>query len=292
MQHGLRYDAGVSAVQQPPGVDRLLDLPAGPVRVRLHGEPGRDLAIGVPGLSANCFTFAHLGRAVAARGHQLAAMDLRGRGRSPAGLPGTHGWAAHARDVLATADALGAERFHFVGHSMGAFVGLALMALAPQRVKSLTLIDAVGVPDPRAMPPILAAAERLGAVYPSVEAFLELVRAAGVVPLDDFWEAHYREDLVAAPGGFRQRAAREAVLEDLAYAARTDVRALWPKAGPRALLLRAAVPFSPGADIITPADRDGFLQAVPGARALEVPANHYGVINHPHTATAVQELLS
>ncbi|MBE2253607.1 MAG: alpha/beta fold hydrolase [Myxococcus sp.] len=273
-----------------PGVDRFLELPSGQLRVRQHGAEGKPLAIGVPGLSANCFTFNTLGPAVAATGRSFAALDLRGRGRSAPGRRGTHGWAAHARDVLAVADALGAQRFDFVGHSMGAFVGLSLMAIAPLRVRSLVLIDAVGVPDPRAMPPILAAAQRLGTVYPSVEAFLSLVKGMGVVPWDAFWEAHYREDLVEADGGVRQRASREAVVEDLQYAGTTDVRALWPHAVTQTLLIRAGLPFAPGADIITAADRAAFLEVAPRARALEVPANHYGVMNHPQTARAVQEL--
>ncbi len=275
-----------------PGVDRFLELPSGTMRVRQHGAPGEKLAIGVPGLSANCFTFNVLGPAIAEVGRTLAAVDLRGRGRSAPGKNGSHGWASHARDVLAVADALGAQRFDFIGHSMGAFVGLSLMAIAPMRVRSLVLIDAVGVPDPRAMPPIMGAAQRLGAVYPSVDAFLALVKGIGVVPWDPFWEAHYREDLVETDGGVRQRASRDAVVEDLQYAASTDVRELWHHAVAQTLLVRAGHPFAPGADIITTADRDAFLKVAPRAKAVEVPANHYGVMNHPHTARAVQELLT
>ncbi|MDP3506073.1 MAG: alpha/beta hydrolase [Myxococcales bacterium] len=275
-----------------PGVDRFLELPSGPMRVRMHGDNGAKLAIGVPGLSANCFTFNVLGPAVAELGRSLAAVDLRGRGRSAPGKTGSHGWASHARDVLAVADALGAQRFDFIGHSMGAFIGLSLMAIAPMRVRSLVLIDAVGVPDPRAMPPIMGAAQRLGTVYPSVDAFLALVKGIGVVPWDPFWEAHYREDLVETDGGVRQRASRDAVVEDLQYAASTDVRKLWHHAVAQTLLVRAGHPFAPGADIITAADRDAFLKVAPRAKAVEVPANHYGVMNHPHTARAVQELLT
>lgn len=282
----------MNAVPVAPGVDRYLSLPSGTLRARVHGEVGAPLAIGVPGLSANCFTFGMLGPAVAELGRTLVALDLRGRGRSPPGESGTHGWEAHARDVLAAADALGAERFDLIGHSMGAFVGLTLMKLAPLRVRKLVLIDAVGVPDARAMPPILGAAQRLGAVYPSVDAFLGLVKGVGVVPWSDFWEAHYREDLVETEGGVRQRASKEAVIEDLTYAATADVRALWPHVVCQTLLIRAGQPFAPGADIITEADRDAFLETAKRSRSIEVAANHYGVMNHPQTARAVQELFT
>lgn len=269
----------------------MLPLARGPLRVRLHGAAGWPLALGAPGLSANARSFEALGEALSGAGRSLAALDLRGRGRSPAGGPGSHGWESHARDVLAAADHLGVQSFDFVGHSMGAFVGLVLASLAPGRVRRLVLIDAVGVPDPRAMPPILAAASRLGAVYPSVEAFLDRVKALGSVPWGPFWEAHYREDLVEVPGGVRQRASREAVMEDLAYASAADVRSYWPGVTMPALLIRAAVPMLPGGDVVTTRDRDDFLATVKAARAVEIDANHYGVMNHPETARAVLEHL-
>lgn len=271
------------------GVDRFFTLPSGMLRARAHGSSAAPLAIGVPGLSANCFTFNAIGAALP---NAFVALDLRGRGRSPAGAPGTHGWDNHARDVVAVADAAGAEQFDYVGHSMGAFVGLALMKLAPHRVRRLVLIDAVGVPDPRAMPPIFAAAQRLGSVYPSADGFIAAVKALNAVPWSDFWEAHYREDLVETEGGVRQRAAREAILEDLEYASKTDVRALWPGVTVPTLLVRAAIPLLPGGDIITTADRDGFLAAATDARAVDINANHYGVMNHPDTLTAVKEHLA
>lgn len=266
-------------------IDGLIDLPRGPLRVRRHGGPGR-WAIGVPGLSANAFSFEALGQ-----GRALAAVDLRGRGRSPAGARGTHGWENHATDILAVADALGLARFDFIGHSMGAFIGLLLANRAPERVRRLVLIDAVGVPDPRAMPPIFNAVQRLGTVYPSADDFLARVQAAGIVPWGPFWEAHYREDLVAVAGGVAQRASSSAVLEDLSFASTVAVRDLWPGVGAQTLLVRAAIPLAPGGDVVTEADRDAFVRAAPRAKAIEVAANHYGVIHHPTTARAVQEFL-
>ncbi len=271
--------------------DEMIRLPSGPMRVRRHGSSSARLAVGVPGLSANRFSFEAIGDALAGKDRALAAVDLRGRGRSPAGDRGTHGWENHARDVLAVADAVGANRFDFIGHSMGAFIGLVVANLAPERVRRLVLIDAVGVPDPRAMPPIFAAVNRLNTVHASADAFIAKVKAAGVVPWSSFWEAHYREDLIEVPGGVQQRANQTAVLEDLGYAAVTQVRDLWPGVGASTLLVRAAQPLGPGGDVVTAADRDAFLKTAPRAKAVEIDANHYGVINHPDTARAVEEFL-
>lgn len=269
----------------------MLDVPSGTMRARLHGEPGLPLAIGVPGLSANALSFEAVGAHLAGTGRTFAALDLRGRGRSPAGRFGTHGWENHARDVLALADRLGAERFDYVGHSMGAFVGLVVANRAPTRLRRLVLIDAIGVPDPRSMPPIFAAAQRLGRLYPSADAFLAKVKAAGVVPWGPFWEAHYREDLVEVPGGVRQRASQAAVMEDMTFFSSTPVRKLWKGVAAASLLVRAGQPLGDGGYVLTASDRDAYLDVVPRSRCVEIDANHYGIMNHPDTAQAVEEFL-
>ncbi|MBL8957918.1 MAG: alpha/beta hydrolase [Myxococcaceae bacterium] len=272
----------------------MLSLKSGTLRSRRHGPESAPLAIGVPGLSANALTFDAVGASLAAAGLGFAALDLRGRGRSPAGAHGTHGWENHARDVIAAATDLAGSAstpFDLVGHSMGAFVGLVAANFAPQRVRRLVLIDAVGIPDPRAMPPIIAAVSRLGAVHESADTFFAKISAAGVVPWSPFWEAHYREDLVDVPGGVQQRASPAAVLEDLHYGTwQLGIRNLWPGIKAKALLIRAALPIGYGF-IVTTRDRDAFLESVPGSRCVEVPANHYGVMNHPETTRAVVEFL-
>ncbi|MEN3283871.1 MAG: lipase [Solirubrobacteraceae bacterium] len=65
--------------------------------------------------------------------------DLRGHGSSPRSGPWT--LAQLARDVLATADALGVERFDVIGHSLGGVVSAELMRMAPSRIKSAVLLD-------------------------------------------------------------------------------------------------------------------------------------------------------
>ena len=48
---------------------------------------------------------------------------------------------AFVEDVLALADQLGMEKFHFVGHDWGARTGYAFAALHPERLKSLVTIS-------------------------------------------------------------------------------------------------------------------------------------------------------
>ena len=68
--------------------------------------------------------------------HRLVLVDLRGHGRSDSPA---HGYGADnmAKDVLEVMTALGIEKAHVIGSSMGAEVGLSLAANHPERVISL-----------------------------------------------------------------------------------------------------------------------------------------------------------
>lgn len=97
------------------------------------------------GLGANRFNLdldddVSLARHLARRGFEVYVLELRGRGRSVrAGLRGlvpTHGFDCYVRhDLPAALDAVrarhGAERVHWVGHSMGGLVLYALLARDP-----------------------------------------------------------------------------------------------------------------------------------------------------------------
>jgi len=84
--------------------------------------------------------------------HRVYALDLPGHGTSakdvgdgPAGPAGPAGpVAVLAGAVTGVLDALGAERAHLVGHSMGGAVALAVAARDPGRIASLTLIAPSG----------------------------------------------------------------------------------------------------------------------------------------------------
>ena len=74
------------------------------------------------------------------RRHRVHALDLPGFGASskPATAPYTAGW--FAETVLETMDALGIERAHVVGNSMGGRIAIELGLRSPQRIASLGLL--------------------------------------------------------------------------------------------------------------------------------------------------------
>ena len=271
-----------------------LRLPSGTLRANRFGSESGALTLCAHGLSANSRSFDPLGEALGTARRSVVAVDLRGRGWSDITASGTYGWANHARDVLAAADALGAERFDFVGHSMGAYIGMALAQQAPERVRRMVLIDAVGIPETLSMLPIMAAVQRLGAAHATADAYVSAVRRLGTVePWTEYWERHYRYDLIDAPGGggVRARTDAGAVLEDITYATKQDPRGMWPTHTVDTLLVRAARPLGQGF-IVSTRDRDAFVRTAPRARAVDIDANHYGVVMHPDTATEIGRFLS
>ena len=75
--------------------------------------------------------------------------DTRGHGYSPV-TPGPYSIELLANDVLALADALKLDRFHFCGLSMGGMIGMWLAVNAPQRLMKLVLCSTaarIGTPE-------------------------------------------------------------------------------------------------------------------------------------------------
>jgi pimeloyl-ACP methyl ester carboxylesterase len=144
-----------------------LVLPSGRVHAVRHGRADAPLVLGLPGLTSGTDQLGGIGAAIAAAGGQLVALDLRGRGRSDRTGAGTYGWVAHARDVVAVAGALGAERFALVGVSMGASVAMVVAASAGDRVHAVVLVDTAGRVDPGVAPAVAGAVDAASDVDPA-----------------------------------------------------------------------------------------------------------------------------
>ena len=154
---------------------------------------------------------------------QVVAPDLRGRGRSNT-LVGPTGPAAHARDLIAVLDALAVTPAVVVGHSMGAFVALALGELYPDRVSRVVLVDG-GLPLdlPTGLSPdeiirlvLGPTADRLSMRFASVDAYLDFWRQhpASVSDWSPLVEAYLAYDLVGEAPELRPATSYEVVVED------------------------------------------------------------------------------
>jgi pimeloyl-ACP methyl ester carboxylesterase/membrane protein DedA with SNARE-associated domain len=75
--------------------------------------------------------------------YRAIAPDLPGFGGSTRDVP-DYSNRAHARYLLQLLDSLGIPTVHLVGFSMGGGVALQLQAIAPARVRSITMLSAIG----------------------------------------------------------------------------------------------------------------------------------------------------
>ena len=270
-----------------------LKLASGSLRAHRFGAETGRLALCIHGLSANSRSFDAIAESLASPRSSVVSLDLRGRGWSDITPPGSYGWANHAKDVIAAADALGAPTFDYIGHSMGAFIGLELARRAPERLRKLVLIDAIGVPEAAALITIAASVQRLGTRYADADAYVAAVRRLGhIESWDDRWETFYRYDLVTdAGGGVTPRTARVAVFEDAAYGSAQRPDSYWSAITMDTLLVRAARPLGAGF-IVSAHDRDRFLASVPRSSAVDIDANHYGIMTHRATPESILAFLS
>lgn len=105
------------------------DTGSGPVLLLVHGFGGakEDFADHVDALAAR---------------YRVITFDHRGHGESDApGDVGAYSLDRLAADVLCVADAVGADQFALLGHSMGGMVARRLVLARPERISSLVLMD-------------------------------------------------------------------------------------------------------------------------------------------------------
>jgi pimeloyl-ACP methyl ester carboxylesterase len=253
------------------------------------------VVFGLPGLSANLRAFDLLAERCARMDLRFVALDLRGRGLSEDTGPGTYGWPAHARDVMHMARLLDAPVFSVVGWSMGAYVAMEVARRAPGCLSHVVLVDAIGPVDEAVERLVRASAERLGGVYASPSAYLDLVQSLGTIePWSNFWDTYFLYDLKEAEGGVRPRTSPNAVIEDLEYGARHDASELWSHLTMPVLVLRAGRPMHPGlgGNVITAEQLGRFRTEVPHAETVEVPTNHYSIAADSDALDAIAGFLS
>jgi len=84
------------------------------------------------------------------KSYDVTAFDNRGSGETVAG--GSWTMRDMASDAIAVADAMGYERFHLLGVSMGGMISQEVALAAPERIRTLTLIS-TSPGGPNSVPP-------------------------------------------------------------------------------------------------------------------------------------------
>ncbi len=169
-------ESGTRAEQRIPIEQRVAQVGTAHIYYEASGEgPAVVLLHGLSGSSH----WWQKNTPVLARNFCVYVIDLIGFGRSRGQrfvLEDTAGL------IAAWMEAIGAETFHLVGHSMGGLVAAELAAQHPERVNRLVLVDAAAVPIGRTL----------------IGSALRLIPAIGYMPLD-FLPVLFTDALRAGP---------------------------------------------------------------------------------------------
>ena len=184
------------------------------------GEP----VLAVHGITSNHLAWARIVRALNSD-FNVYAPDLRGRGNN-AKLPPPYGFDAHIADLLALLDHYELPSVVYVGHSLGAYIGLDLAIAAPERIRGLVLVDGgIALPLREGKRPedvikgvLGPALARLDNVYPTRESYHEFWRTHPAFQDPDGFNddvvAFADYDLVGEPPALRSGINADAVSAD------------------------------------------------------------------------------
>ena len=244
------------------------------VAYELQGAPGAPVVMLAHGILSAHGMWAEVARALRPRWRVLA-YDLRGHGGTTATQP-PYTMDRLARDAIALLDALGLERVHFIGSSLGGMVGQRLGAHHAGRLHSLTLANTSAVQGAAAAWQERIATAQAQGVAPLVETTLQRWFTPAFLAGDPGPVQRMRALAAATdPRGFCGCAA---AVRDLAQAD------LLPAIAVPALVLVGEQ------DQATPPAAGEFIrQHVAGAQLARLPAAHQCAVECPDAFVAAWE---
>jgi 3-oxoadipate enol-lactonase len=211
--------------------------------------------------------------------HRCIAYDHRGQGRSEVTADG-YDMDTLAEDAAALIERLGVAPVHFVGLSMGGFVGLRLAIRRPELLRSLVLIDTSAGPEAPGNVPryrVLNLIARWFGFRPVVDRVLPIMfgRTFLADPARAAERAEYRARLLALDRSGTPRA----------------VRGVIERAGVEGELRHIRTPtlvIVGAEDVATPPAKAQALAAgIAGARLVQVPAaGHTSTLEQPAAVNA------
>jgi pimeloyl-ACP methyl ester carboxylesterase len=267
------------------------------INLAVWGEEGKPILC-IHGITANCRCWDHLAAALAPPYHVMA-MDLRGRGCSDRPATG-YSLDHHVRDINGLMDDLNLDQAAIMGHSLGAFIGLAFAAQYPQRTERLILVDGGGDLSKEQMDKVFIgikpALDRLEMIFPSEEIYLEKMRSAPYIqPWSSVIETYYRYEIEPTEGGVHTNIQPAHIEEEAAHIRKVACATFYPEVNCKVLILRAPKGLLSQEDILLPEDViEKMIAEIPDARCFEVEGlNHYGIVFQPHEARdrALREFL-
>ncbi len=250
-------------------------------------EGKRKTVLCVHGISASCRCWDNVAEALIAQ-HKVLAMDLRGRGLSEKPASG-YSISHHCRDIHALLKQENIDQVVMLGHSLGALIGLEFAAKFSETVDRLILVDGGGQLTKeqrgKVFTGIQPTLDRLGKVFPSKEAYLDLMKNNPLLkPWTHALERYYLYELEEVEGGVRSRVKPEHIKEEADNLTNYTVAEFYPRIECSVLILRAPEGMTTPDNILLPEEAlEKMLREIPDARYVDIPGtNHYSVVMQPN----------
>jgi len=240
----------------------------------------------VHGIAASCRCWDNVAEALISQ-HEVIAMDLRGRGLSEKPASG-YSILHHCRDIEALLKHQNINQVVMLGHSLGALIGLELAARFPEKVERLILVDGGGQLTKEQREKVFAGIQptldRLGKVFPSKEAYLDLMKNNPLLkPWTHALERYYRYELEEVEGGVRSRVKPEHIKEEADNLTDYTVAEFYPRIECPVLILRAPEGMIRPDNILLPGEAlEKMLREIPDVRYVDIAgSNHYSIVMQP-----------
>lgn len=250
-------------------------------------DGGKKAVLCLHGITANCRSWDMIAQALIPE-YTVIALDLRGRGASdkPAsGYSSDH----HIRDIIGVMDALGIDRVHLMGHSLGAFISLVFAAEHPERVEKLVLMDGGGNLGQQQLnhvfEAIRPALDRLGKIFDSRQAYINHMKSnPSLQPWMPHIETYYHHEIQKGPTGFTTNINPVHIQEEAENVGKIDCNALYGRIKCPTLILRASRGLLSQKDLLLPEDVvDQMTSNIANVQRFDVKGiNHYGIVFAPH----------
>ena len=222
---------------------------------------------------------------------EIVALDLPGHGHSDHRPRGDgYYFVDYVAVVVEAADALGWDRFSFLGHSLGAGIASIAAPMLAGRIEKLALIEGLGplvVPDDEAPERLLQALSKRRATrlksppcYPTIDAAVQARHAVSDMQPESV-RILVERNLREIEGGYTWRTDPQLRLGSLLYLTEAQVRAFLQRIAVPTLLVRG--------DRSTIFDQEKFSNrctAVTGIEIVDLPGGHHLHLDNPESVAA------
>ncbi len=242
----------------------------------------------VHGISSNCRVWDLIASNLTPE-HTVYAIDLRGRGHSDKPKSG-YSLKIHCEDIKNVIDELNIKPVVFMGHSLGAYIGIMFAALNPDYVEKLILFDGGAKLSQEQTKKIFESIQlslmRLGKVYNSFEEYYELMKKAPFLqPWQDYFEDYYRYEVdFLEDGKVIPNTPPYVIQEEAENLGKDDAENYYHLIKCPVFILRAPEGMLGKDDILLPEDAlNRMLEKIPNARVFNIEGtNHYTIAFHPN----------